>query len=193
MSFDSNSRRTVLKGIGAGTAALVGGAGIASAGPGGRGPPSEGETILDVALELADGENDSPYDVIVAAVGAAGLADALDGNRQLTVFVPTDDAFNAIGISLDEDGNVVVEDPAASLLANSSLTLGDILKYHVTPGRRDAESVTTSDDLPTLNGAKIDVDDTDLNGDQADIIGPDAAFASNGIVHVINGVLLPPA
>lgn len=192
MSFDS-SRRTVLKGIGVGTAALVGGAGIASAGPGSRGPPSEGKTILDVALELADGENESDFDIIVAAVGAAGLADALDGNRQLTVFVPTDDAFNAIGISLDDDDNLVVEDPAASLLANSSLTLGDILTYHISPGLRDATSVTSSKNLPTLNGAKIGVDGAVLNDGQATIVGPDAAQASNGIVHVINGVLLPPA
>lgn len=178
MSFDSN-RRTVLKGIGAGTAALVGSAGIAGAGPMGRGPPSEGKTILDVALELADGANDSDFDVIVAAVIEAGLTDALDGNRQLTVFVPTDDAFNAAGITEDNVDDVDDE------------FLLDVLTYHVTPGRRKAQSVITSDELPTLNGAKIDVDGTDLNGGQADIILPDAAVASNGIVHVINGVLLP--
>jgi uncharacterized surface protein with fasciclin (FAS1) repeats len=59
------------------------------------------------------------------------------------------------------------------------------------PGRRDAESVTTSDKLSTLNGAKIEVDGTELNGDQADIVEPNLAFASNGIVHEIDGVLLP--
>ncbi len=173
MSFDSSSRRTVLKGIGAGTAALVGGAGIASASPDGRGPPSEGDTIVDVAV-AADG-----FDVLVAAVQEAGLVDALSGNRQLTVFAPTDEAFNDAGITVDN-----VDEVDDEFLLN-------VLTYHVTPGRRDAESVTTSDEVPTLNGALIDVDGTDLNGDQADIVATDIE-ASNGIIHVIDGVLLPP-
>jgi uncharacterized surface protein with fasciclin (FAS1) repeats len=176
MSFDSN-RRTVLKGIGAGTAALVGGAGIASASPGGRGPPSEGETIVDVAV--AEG-----FDVLVAAVKEAGLVDALSGNRQLTVFAPTDEAFGALGVTADNVGDVDFE-------AAVGASLSEILTYHVTPGRRKAKSVTTSKEVPTLNGALIDVDGTDLNVDQAEIVGPDAAKASNGIIHVIDGVLLP--
>ncbi|MEF8860162.1 MAG: fasciclin domain-containing protein [Haloarculaceae archaeon] len=171
MSFDSSSRRTVLKGIGAGTAALVGGAGIASARPDGA-PPSDGPTIVDVA-NAAEG-----FNVLVAAVQEAGLVDALSGNRQLTVFAPTDEAFNAAGITVDNVDEVDDE------------FLLDVLTYHVTPGRRDAESVTTSDELPTLNGTKIDVDGTNLNGDQADIVATDIE-ASNGIVHVIDGVLLP--
>ncbi|MEF8840206.1 MAG: fasciclin domain-containing protein [Haloarculaceae archaeon] len=171
MSFDSSSRRTVLKGIGAGTAALVGGAGIASARPDGA-PPSDGPTIVDVAI-AAEG-----FNVLVAAVQEAGLVDALSGNRQLTVFAPTDEAFGKLGVTADNVDEVDDE------------FLLDVLTYHVTPGRRDAESVTTSDELPTLNGTKIDVDGTNLNGDQADIVATDIE-ASNGIVHVIDGVLLP--
>ena len=143
------------------------------------GPPSGGETILDVALALADGENDTDFDVIVAAVVEAGLTDALDGNRQLTVFVPTDEAFNAARITEDGVGDVDDE------------FLLNVLTYHVTPGRRKAKSVTGSKKLPTLNGATIGVDETELNDGQASIVGPDAARASNGIVHVIDGVLLP--
>ena len=161
------TRRGVLRSIGAGTAVAVGGVGAASAKP-----PSEGDTIVDVAV-AADG-----FDVLVAAVQEAGLVDTLSGNRQLTVFAPTDEAFNAAGITVDNVGDVDDE------------FLLNVLTYHVTPGRRDAESVTTSSELPTLNGAKIDVDGTNLNGDQADIVATDIE-ASNGIVHVIDGVLLP--
>jgi uncharacterized surface protein with fasciclin (FAS1) repeats len=178
MSDRVTDRRTVLKSIGAGTVVLAGGVGVASAAPGGeRGPPSKGTTIVDTAV-AADG-----FDVLVAAVQEAGLVDALSGNRQLTVFAPTDAAFGALGVTADNVGDVDFE-------AAVGASLAEILTYHVTPGRRKAESVVTSDGVPTLNGARIDVDGTDLNGDQADIVATDIE-ASNGIVHVIDGVLLP--
>ena len=161
------NRRTVLKGVGAGTVALLGGVGTGAAKP-----PSERDTIVDVAV-AADG-----FDVLVAAVQEAGLDDALSGNRQLTVFAPTDEAFNAAGITVDNVDEVDDE------------FLLDVLTYHVTPGRRKESSVVNADELPTLNGEKIDVAGTDLNGDQADI-GATNIEASNGIIHVIDGVLLP--
>jgi len=161
------NRRTVLKGVGAGTVALLGGVGTGAAKP-----PSERDTIVDVAV-AADG-----FDVLVAAVQEAGLVDALSGNRQLTVFAPTDDAFNAAGITVDNVDEVDDE------------FLLDVLTYHVTPGRRKESSVVNADELPTLNGEKIDVAGTDLNGDQADIVDTNIE-ASNGIIHVIDGVLLP--
>lgn len=161
------NRRTVLKGVGAGTVALLGGVGTGAAKP-----PSQGDTIVDVAV-AADG-----FDVLVAAVQEAGLVDALSGNRQLTVFAPTDDAFNAAGITVDNVDEVDDE------------FLLDVLTYHVTPGRRKESSVVNADELPTLNGEKIDVAGTDLNGDQADIVDTNIE-ASNGIIHVIDGVLLP--
>lgn len=168
----NQNRRTVLKGIGIGTATLLGGVGAA-----GARPPSEGDTIVDVAV-AADG-----YDVLVAAVQEAGLVDTLSGNRQLTVFAPTDEAFGALGVTADNVGDVDFE-------AAVGASLTEILTYHVAPGRRDAESVTTSDEVPTLNGALIDVDGTDLNGDQVDIVTTNIE-ASNGIIHATNGVLLP--
>lgn len=161
----TQSRRTLLRRIGAGTVLLAGGVGAASASP-----PSEGDTIVDVAIE-ADG-----FDVLVAAVTEAGLVETLDGNRQLTVLAPTDDAFNAIGVTEDNVGEVE--------------GLADILTYHVVPGRRDAQSVLDADELPTLNGATVDLNGPNLNGDQADIVKTDIE-ASNGYVHVIDGVLLP--
>lgn len=161
------NRRTVLKGVGAGTATLLGGVGAAAARP-----PSRGDTIVDVAV-AADG-----FDVLVAAVQEAGLVDALSGNRQLTVFAPTDAAFNDAGITADNVGELDDE------------FLVDVLTYHVVPGRRKANSIVNADEVPTLNGATVDVDGTDLNGDQAGIVATDIE-ASNGFVHVIDGVLLP--
>ena len=163
------NRRTAFKSVGAGTVALLGGVGTAAAKP-----PSQGDTIVDVAVE-ADG-----FDVLVAAVKEAGLVETLSGNRQLTVFAPTDKAFGDALEALGADSLDDVDDE----------TLTDILTYHVVPGRRDAESITSADSVPTLNGAKVEVDGTDLNGDQADIIKTDIE-ASNGFIHGIDGVLLP--
>lgn len=161
----TQSRRTLIRRIGAGTVLLAGGVGTATAGP-----PSDGDTIVDVAV-AADG-----FDVLVAAVQEAGLVEALDGNRQLTVLAPTDAAFNAIGVTADNVGDVD--------------GLAEILAYHVVPGRRDAQSVVDADELPTLNGATVDVDGTVLNDGQATIVTTDIE-ASNGYVHAIDGVLLP--
>jgi uncharacterized surface protein with fasciclin (FAS1) repeats len=170
------TRRSVLRSIGAGTAVAVGCVGAASAAP-----PRDGETIADIA------SNDDRFTILVEALGEAGLVATLDGNRQLTVFAPTNTAFEnllrVLGISKDE------------LLERDDLA--EILTYHVAPGRRDAESVTTSDRVPTLNGAKIDVDGTVLNSGQATIVETNIK-ASNGYIHAINGdnvdgagVLLP--
>jgi uncharacterized surface protein with fasciclin (FAS1) repeats len=163
------NRRTVLKGVGAGTATLLGGVGAAAAKP-----PSEGDTIVDVAVAADD------FDVLVAAVQDAGLVDALSGNRQLTVFAPTDEAFGEALDALGVGGLDDIDDE----------TLAEILTYHVVPGRRKAKSIVNADSVPTLNGAKVAVDGTDLNGGQAEIVATDIS-ASNGFVHVIDGVLLP--
>ena len=163
------TRRGVLRSIGTGTAVAVGGVGAASAAP-----PSEGDTIVDVA------SGDDRFSILVEALAEAGLVGALDGNRQLTVVAPTDEAFKQL---LDDLGI-----SKAELLARDDLA--QILLYHVIPGRRNAASVTSSSKLPTLNGAKIDVDGTDLNGDRADIVDTNIE-ASNGLIHAIDGVLLP--
>ena len=166
------NRRTVLKGVGAGTATLLGGVGAAAAKP-----PSEGDTIVDVAVAADD------FDVLVAAVQEAGLVDALSGNRQLTVFAPTDAAFGELGVTADNVGDVDFE-------AAVGASLAEILTYHVVPGRRKEKSIVGEDQVPTLNGAKVAVDGTDLNDGQAEIVATDIE-ASNGFVHVIDGVLLP--
>ena len=163
-------RRTVLKAIGSTSVLLAGGIGTASARVrrGARGD----DTLVDVAVAADD------FDVLVAAVTEAGLVETLSGNRQLTVFAPTDGAFNEAGITQD---NVAELDEKF---------LTKVLTYHVSPGRRYSESVVNASSVPTLSGKSISVDGTVLNHGQAEIVAPDIE-ASNGVIHVIDGVLLP--
>ena len=169
------SRRKFLQAVGVAGTLGVAGVGTASA----RRP---GDTITELAVATPK------FSILVAALQRAdaeagtNLVAALDGNRQFTVFAPNDQAFVDL---LDSN-------PAWNGLGDIPIeTLVSVLTYHVAPGRRDAVSVTSDDELPTLNRAKIAVDGTVLNGGQADIVGADFAFASNGIIHEINGVLLP--
>ena len=161
-------RQNALKIIASSSALLsIGGVGSAA-----KEGASGDDTIVDIAVAADD------FDVLVAAVQEAGLAETLSGDRQLTVFAPTDEAFNDAGITEENVGDLDEE------------FLVDVLTYHVTPGRRYSESVVNASGLPTLNGERIDVDGTALNDDQADIVDTDIE-ASNGVVHVIDGVLLP--
>lgn len=174
MQLTDKDRRTFLKTVGGAVAAVsVGGIGTASGRRGARGD----ETLVDVVVD-ADG-----FDVLVAAVEEAGLVDTLSGNRQLTVFGPTDDAFGKLGVTADNVGDVDFE-------AAVGASLTEILTYHVTPGRRYASSVVNAPRVSTLNGADIQVDGVRLNVDQAEIVETNIE-ASNGVIHVINGVLLP--
>ncbi len=167
-----SSRRTVLKTIGTTSALLAGGIGTASARSrqGARGD----DTLVDVAVAADD------FDILVAAVQEAGLVDALSGRRQLTVFAPTDEAFEGLADELD----VEVED----LLELDNLV--DILLYHVTSGRRYADSVVNAPQIEMLSGDTLTVNGTELNDGQAEIVATDIE-ASNGVIHVIDGVLLP--
>lgn len=163
-------RRKVLKTLGSAGVLLTGGIGTASAE--GKDGARGDETLVDVAVAADD------FNVLVAAVQEAELVDVLDGNRQLTVFAPTDAAFNAAGITEDKV-NELDED-----------LLVEILTYHVTNGRRYAASVVKAPEIEMLNGETVCVDETTLNDGQADIVGVDIE-ASNGVIHAIDGVLLP--
>jgi uncharacterized surface protein with fasciclin (FAS1) repeats len=165
-------RRTLLKTLGsAGTLLAVGGVGTAGA----RTGASAEQNVVETARALnRGGPFAGSFDTLVAAVVEAGLAGALTGNRQLTVFAPTDDAFRR---ELDIGPNDVggVDDDL----------LFDILTYHVSPGRRYAASVLNA---RTLNGSRIDVE-TELGGGSA-VVATDVE-ASNGVVHAIDTVLRP--
>lgn len=179
--MNSPSRRDVLKGIGSTSALLVGGTGIANArGNGKRQGASAANTILDI-VEASD-----DFDTLELALEETGLAAVLDGNGQFTVFAPTDGAF---GDLLD-----ALESTAEELLARDDLA--DILLYHVTKGRRYAASVVNAPQVEMANGETLAVAGTELNGGSSELGGADIITtnieASNGVVHVIDGVLLPP-
>jgi uncharacterized surface protein with fasciclin (FAS1) repeats len=133
------------------------------------------KTIVDIVL-LPDGG----FDVLQAAVVRAGLVDALNGPRQVTVFAPTDAAFVA---------TLGVADEAAAIGAVNGLpvdTLTNILLYHVTSGRRNSNSVLAAPTYQMLNGGTLTRDALAAAGLAAVDIS-----ASNGIIHVINHVLMP--
>lgn len=167
----TSTRRSVLKSIGIGSVGLMATTGTASAR---GGPPSEGNTLVDVAIAADD------FDVLVAAVVEAGLVDALSGNRQLTVFAPTDQAFEDLADELGVDVGDLLDLP----------NLADILLYHVTNGRRRSSSVVRAPRIQMLNGETVSVDGAVLNDGQAEIVATDIE-ASNGVIHIIDGVLLP--
>jgi uncharacterized surface protein with fasciclin (FAS1) repeats len=130
-----------------------------------------------VELVLAD---DGEFDVLQAAVIRAGLVDALNGKRQYTVFAPTDAAFvKTLGVVDEAEAIAVVE-----ALPVDALT--DILLYHVTNGRRTSTSVLAAPTYYMLNGEYLS------RAELADAgIASTDTSASNGVVHVIDSVLLP--
>jgi len=132
-------------------------------------------TIVEIVLQ-PDGE----FDVLQAAVVKAGLVDLLNGKNQHTVFAPTDLAFvTTLGVADEEAAIAAVEGLPVDQLTN-------ILAYHVTGGRRTSSSVLAAPSYHMLNGAKLTRDALSAAGIAATDIS-----ASNGIVHVINAVLLP--
>ena len=150
--------------------------------------------VLAVFPSLAQGEqniveiavNDGRFTTLVAAVQAADLVDALQSPGPFTVFAPTDDAFAAAFAALGIE-------PAA-LLADTA-TLTDILLYHVVGAQALAADVVTLDRVTTLNSLDVRITVTDSGvvlNDSVNVIITDI-IASNGVIHVIDAVLLPPA
>lgn len=134
--------------------------------------------IVDTAV--ADGR----FTTLVAAVQAAELVDTLKGEGPFTVFAPTDDAFAAL--------------PAGTLdtllLPESKQALTDILLYHVVSGKVMAADVTGLTSATTVLGkdvtVKVDMGNVYINDAQVVITD---IVTSNGVIHVIDAVLLPPA
>lgn len=124
------------------------------------------------------------FNTLVAAVKAAGLADALSGKGPFTVFAPTDAAFAKLPAGTVE---ALLKDP---------VKLAAILKYHVVSGKVMAADVIKGNGAKpvTLNGAalNIKVKGGKVYVNRAMVTGADVA-ASNGVIHVIDTVLLPPA
>ena len=124
------------------------------------------------------------FQTLLAAAKAAGLVPALTGKGPLTVFAPTDEAFAKL-----PRGTV-----ASLLKPENKAKLQAILKYHVVAGRIDAESAVRAGRAATLEGTEVEIGFRNgaLRVAEARIVATDIA-ASNGVIHVIDRVILPPS
>lgn len=132
-------------------------------------------TIVDVAVEAGT------FTTLVAAIEAAGLVETLSGEGPFTVFAPTDEAFAALPEGVLD----------ALLLEENREVLVQILTYHVVSGAVFSADVTTGD-VASVEGSTIAVEAADsgvtVNG--ANVTAVDIE-ASNGVIHVIDQVILP--
>jgi uncharacterized surface protein with fasciclin (FAS1) repeats len=138
-------------------------------------PMGEPGDIVTVASSADD------FTTLVAAVQAAGLVETLQGPGPFTVFAPTDAAFAALPEGVLD----------ALLLPENQETLTKILTYHVVAGEVLAADVTAGE-VPTVEGQPITITtDGGVMVNDASVIATDV-MASNGVIHVIDAVLLPP-
>lgn len=123
------------------------------------------------------------FNTLAAALQAAGLVEALQGDGPFTVFAPTDDAFAAL-----PEGTV-----ESLLKPENKDKLSAVLTYHVVPGRVFSEAAAAGATVETLQGQTITTMSKDgkVFINNAQVINADID-ASNGVIHVINKVLLPP-
>lgn len=177
-SAEGSSATTAAAGSSASTASTMASGSSTSASASGGTTAASG-TIVDVATEAGD------FTTLLAAAQAAGLVETLSGPGPLTVFAPTDEAFatalQTLGLTADE------------LLADTP-TLTSILTYHVVEGEVLSTDLTDGMMAPTVNGAELTVGITGstVKIDDATVTTPDV-MASNGVIHIVDGVLLPPA
>lgn len=132
----------------------------------------------DIVALASGAEN---FKTLVAAVKAAGLVETLQGKGPFTVFAPTDEAFSKLPAGTLED----------LLKPESKDKLAAILKYHVVPGKVMAADVKTME-AATAQGqsVKLKVSDAGVMVDNANVIKTDL-LAENGVIHVIDQVILP--
>lgn len=168
-------------------------------------PAPELSSIAGIVASSGDGfdANGGDFDMLLAAVKAAGLVGALaDETATLTAFAPTDEAFVTLSQTLgygssDEAGAWEYLVDALTLLGGGDPIplLTTVLQYHVAPGALDAAAVLGSTEIGTLAGASFGVSGTTLVDADPDLANPNIIatdiLASNGIVHAIDGVLLP--
>lgn len=163
-------KSTILTALAVGTAGLA--IPLAVAGEQGK---KESKDIVAVAMGNKD------FTTLVAAVKAAGLVETLQGEGPFTVFAPTDAAFAAL-----PEGTVEM-----LLEPENREKLAGILTYHVVPGKVMAADVKAGK-VKTVNGEKatVKVADGGVMIDGANVVATDVA-ASNGVIHVIDAVIMP--
>ncbi|WP_420098944.1 fasciclin domain-containing protein [Corynebacterium sp.] len=149
--------------------------------PSGTSDTMEGD-IVDTAESAGD------FTTLLTAVQAAGLEDTLRGAGPFTVFAPTDEAFSALPANTLDD-----------LLADPEGDLANILKYHIVEGRVMAADVAemNGETVTTVLGQDLEIEvdgDTvylvDSSGNRVTVTATDVE-CSNGVIHVIDGVLIP--
>lgn len=133
-------------------------------------------TLVDIAIGSAD------HSTLVTAVTAAGLVETLSGTGPFTIFAPTNAAFDALPAGTVED----------LLKPENKEKLTAVLTYHVVAGNVMSSQLTDGQKVATLNGQELTVAIKDgvvtINGTK--VIAADLA-GSNGVIHVVEGVLLP--
>ncbi len=132
--------------------------------------------IVDTAVEAGS------FNTLVAAVQAAGLVDTLKGDGPFTVFAPTDEAFAKLPAGTVED----------LLKPENKDQLVAVLTYHVVPGKVMSSDIAGKKaDVASVQGSSISVDATDgVKVDNANVVTADIE-TSNGVIHVIDAVILP--
>jgi uncharacterized surface protein with fasciclin (FAS1) repeats len=131
--------------------------------------------IVDTAREAGS------FTTLLTAVDAAGLGDTLADGGPFTVFAPSDEAFAKLPAGTVES---LLADPAK---------LTDVLTYHVVPGRVSAADAATLSSAPTVQGGELPLSiDGGVHVGDAHVVSADIE-ASNGVIHVIDRVLLPAA
>ena len=132
--------------------------------------------IVDTAVSAGK------FNTLAAALKAAGLVDTLKGKGPFTVFAPTDEAFAKLGTATLE----------SLLKPENKAKLASILTYHVVAGDVKAADVVKLSNATTVNGQRVDikVKDGKVSIDGANVIATDVT-ATNGVIHVIDTVILP--
>jgi uncharacterized surface protein with fasciclin (FAS1) repeats len=133
--------------------------------------------IVDTAVEAGQ------FKTLAAALKAADLVDTLKGKGPFTVFAPTDEAFAKLPAGTVEN----------LLKPENKQKLTEILTYHVVPGKVMAADVAGIDEAKSVNGKMIDIDvkGSTVKVNDATVTSADIA-ASNGVIHVIDKVIMPP-
>jgi uncharacterized surface protein with fasciclin (FAS1) repeats len=136
-----------------------------------------------MAADIVDtAKSAGSFNTLLTAATAAGLVDTLKGPGPLTVFAPTDEAFAALPAGTVED----------LLKPENKATLAKILTYHVVPGSVMAADLKDGMTTQTVEGADVTFDlDMGPMINDAKIISADV-MADNGVIHVIDKVIMPP-
>ncbi|WP_397541677.1 fasciclin domain-containing protein [Roseovarius salis] len=142
------------------------------------GPALADDHSMDIVDTAINADN---FDTLVAAVKAADLVDTLKGDGPFTVFAPTDEAFAEL-----PDGTL-----ESLLMPENKDKLTAILTYHVVPGKVMSSDLSNNMMAETVQGGEVTImTEGGVSVDGANVVQADIE-ASNGVIHVIDGVIMP--